>query len=102
MKSWSILAACIVAVGACMGPVEPASRVTEITLSPAADTFRTLGRSRQLSATPKDQTGATVPGVSFKWTSSAPGIISVDAAGLNTTVAAGKATSSAAAGRATG
>ena len=81
------LAAC---GGATTGPTVPAVASVEVT--PAADTILALGQTQQLSAVAKDAAGDPIPGKTFTWRSSAPGIASVDtASGLVTGVANGAA-----------
>ncbi|SVD99526.1 uncharacterized protein METZ01_LOCUS452380, partial [marine metagenome] len=74
---------------------------TSITLSPDALSFAYLGQTQQLSATVKDQNGATMNGASVHWSSSSPSITVVSATGLVTAVANGSAAISATSGSAT-
>ncbi len=63
--------------------------LTLVTVSPAAPAA-TVGGTVQLTATPRDQAGAAMAGVSAPaWTSSAPGVATVSASGVVTGVSAG-------------
>src|SRR5207245_1795435 len=61
-------------------------------VTPAFDTLTALGQTHQLAAVAKDASGAAISGKTFTWASSAPSVVSVDAAtGLATAVANGDA-----------
>jgi uncharacterized protein YjdB len=62
-----------------------------VTVSPASATLA-KGSSHQFSATVKDANGATISEPSLTWTSSNPGVASVDAGGVVTAHEAGTAT----------
>lgn len=92
-------------LAACSGsdsPTEPARPPTPVpttvSLSPATVSFVSLGATQQLSAVVRDQTGATMSGVSIAWGSSAPQVASVSSSGLVTAVENGSASVSATAG----
>jgi hypothetical protein len=51
-----------------------------------------IGQTLQLTATTRDATGATLTGRSVAWVTSAPAVLTVDATGRVSTVAAGTAT----------
>jgi uncharacterized protein YjdB len=65
--------------------------VASVVVSPAAVSI-TVGRTAQLTATPKDANGNSLTGRVVTWASSAPGVATVSASGLVTGVAAGTAT----------
>ena len=65
--------------------------VTSVDVSPATLNLQVNG-SAQLTATPRDASGAPLTGRAIAWASSAPGIASVSATGLVTGVAVGTAT----------
>ena len=69
----------------------PASTVTTVTVAPTPDTL-TIGGTKQLAATVKDQNGAVMNGQPVSWSSSATGIARVDTAGVVAGVSAGSAT----------
>jgi plastocyanin len=76
--------------------------VATITLTPATfDTLFSLGETFQLSAVPKDGSGATVSGATVSFQSSAQNVATVTADGLVTAVANGTATVTATSGSAT-
>ena len=61
-----------------------------------------VGQTRQLTATARDASNATIPGVPFTWSSNVPATATVDANGLVTGRAAGTVAISAAFGAASG
>ena len=71
-----------------------AKSVTSVSVSPNPASA-TVGQTAQLSAVALDAQGAAMSGRTFTWTSSAPSVATVNAAGLVTAVAAGSATISA-------
>ena len=73
-------------------PTPPTPVVTSITLSATSLSFASLGQTSQLSATVKDQNGATMSGASVSWSSSAASVATVSSTGLVTGVANGSAT----------
>ena len=73
-------------------PTPPTPVATSITLSPTSLLFASLGVSQQLSATVKDQNGATMSGVRVYWSSSAESVAGVSAGGNVTAVSEGTAT----------
>ena len=96
-------------LGSCGGedtPTAPAPTptpvATSITLSPTSLSFTSIGAPQQLSATVKDQSGATMGGASVSWATSATSIATVSSSGLVTSVAEGSATITASSGSATG
>jgi uncharacterized protein YjdB len=68
--------------------------VTTVTVSPNPASA-TVGQTAQLSAVALDAQGAPMSGRTFTWSSSAPAVATVNAAGLVTAVGAGSATISA-------
>ena len=78
----------------------PTPVATSITLSEASLSFASLGATSQLSATVKDQNGATMSGATVTWTTSAIAVATVSATGLVTSVADGTATITATSGSA--
>jgi hypothetical protein len=79
-----------------------ASYVTVVQVTPAADTLTTIGETRQLVALAKDQSGLVLNGVKIFWSSSNAGVVSVDASGMATARANGRATITASVGVTTG
>src|SRR5216683_2810786 len=65
--------------------------VAAVAVTPAAASA-TVGQAVQLTATPKDSTGAPLSGRTVMWSSSTPGVATVNASGLVTGTAAGSAT----------
>ena len=61
-------------------------------VTPPATVLPALGHSVRLSAQVRDQNGQVMPGVGVAWTSSSPGVATVDATGLVTAVANGATT----------
>ena len=76
----------------------PTPVATSITLSATSLSFSSLGETSQLSATVKDQNGATMSGASVTWSSSSASIATVSSTGLVTSVADGTATITATSG----
>jgi len=79
-------------------PTTPTPVATSITLSATSLSFSSLGETSQLSATVKDQNGATMSGASVTWSSSSASIATVSSTGLVTSVADGTATITATSG----
>jgi len=73
----------------------PASKVTTITVTPAADTTG-IGLDAQFTATAYDADGNTISDVDFTWSSSSTSTATVDDDGLATGVATGSCTITAA------
>ena len=82
-------------------PAPPPPVATSITLSATNLSFSSIGAIQQLSATVRDQNGATMSGVSVSWATSAASVVTVSSTGLATSVADGTATITAASGSAT-
>ena len=80
----------------------PTPVATSITLSPTSLSFISIGATKQLSATVKDQNGATMGGASVSWASSAASVATVSSSGSVTSVADGTATITATSGSASG
>ena len=74
----------------------PPAAISSIELTPATAEV-VIGRTKPLSATPKDANGAALSGRALTWTTSAGSVATVDANGVVTGVAAGTATISVAA-----
>lgn len=72
-------------------PPPPTSTVASVEVSPASASLA-VPETVQLTATPKDATGAPMSGKTVTWTTSASGVASVSSSGLVTSVAAGTAT----------
>ena len=81
-------------------PTPPAPVATSITLSATSLSFASLGETSQLTATVKDQNGATMSGASVTWSSSSASVATVSSSGLVTAVANGTATITATSGSA--
>ena len=64
------------------------SNVASISISPNPP-FMTVGNTLQLTATAKDASGNVISGVTLTWTSSAPGIATINSSGLASGVAVG-------------
>ena len=78
------------------GAAAPAS-VASVTVSPTPVALA-VGANRQLTATPKSSSGATVSGQAVSWTSSNAAVANVSSTGLVVGVGAGSATITASAG----
>ena len=72
-------------------PLPPPVPVATVEVTPAAASVD-VGRTLQLTATPRDAAGATLAGRTIAWVSSNPSVAQVSAAGIVTGVAAGTAT----------
>jgi alpha-tubulin suppressor-like RCC1 family protein len=72
-------------------PPPPNAAVKSIELTPTSGEVA-VGRTLQLSATPRDASGNALTGRTVSWTSAAANVASVDANGVVTGVAAGTAT----------
>ena len=70
----------------------PTPVATSITLSEASLSFTSLGATSQLSATVKDQNGATMSGATVTWSSSDDAVATVSSTGLVTSILNGTAT----------
>jgi len=81
-------------------PTPPTPVATSITLSATSLSFASLGETSQLSATVKDQNGATMSGASVTWSSSSTSVATVSSSGLVTAVANGATTITATSGSA--
>ena len=73
-------------------PTPPTPVETSIALSATSLSFSSLGVTHQLTATVKDQNGATMSGASVSWVTSDASIATVSSTGLVTAVANGSAT----------
>lgn len=82
-------------------PSPDPSVATTVTLSAGQVGFVSLGESQKVSASVKDQRGATMANASVTWTSSATSVASVDGGGTVTAVSVGNATVTATSGAAT-
>ena len=78
----------------------PTPVATSITISEASLSFASLGDTTQLSATVKDQNGATMAGVTVAWATSNDAVATVSSTGLVTSVADGAVTITATSGSA--
>ena len=83
-------------------PTPPTPVATSVTVSPTSLSFTSIGVTQQLSATVKDQNGATMSGVTVSWSSSAASVVTVSSTGSVTSVAEGTATITATSGSASG
>ncbi len=63
-----------------------------ITLSRTRLSFSSVGETRQLNATVRDQNGVTISGASLTWSSDHPGVVRVSSSGQVTAVSVGSAT----------
>lgn len=81
----------VMALGACSGgeSTTSAPTVASIQVSPSTAGAGAIGQTVQFSASAKDGSGNVVSGVSFTWSSSQPGVATVDGAGLVTAVTNG-------------
>jgi hypothetical protein len=78
----------------------PTPVATSITLSEASLSFTSLGTTSQLSATVKDQNGATMASATVMWATSDAAVATVSSTGLVTSVTYGTATITAKSGSA--
>lgn len=67
----------------------PVTPVDSVSVSPSTVTLRTVGASTQFTATAFDATGSVLTGVPFTWSSSDPGVATVNSDGLATAVDSG-------------
>ena len=65
--------------------------VATISATPSSHVFTAIGQTQQITVTARDQSGQVVSGAQYTWTSTAPGIVSVDNNGRMTSRAAGTA-----------
>ena len=85
------------------GPPPPdPPRPTTVVVSPATAALSALGATVQLTATVRDQNSQAMAGAAVSWTSSAPGVATVNTSGLVTAADNGTATTTAMAGSASG
>jgi hypothetical protein len=73
-----------------------------VTGSLLPDTLKTTGSRKQFAASAADSNGNTIPGTTFTWTSTSPGVATVDNTGLVTAVSDGSTAIQAVAGGKTG
>lgn len=78
--------------------VGPETGVATVMITPAQDTLRALGDSRQLAAVALDADGNPLSGTSFSWSSGSPEVATVSPSGVVTAVAQGSALITAGAG----
>jgi len=83
-------------------PTPPTPVATSITLSATSLSFSSLGETSQLTATVKDQNGATMASATVTWATSDAAVATVSSTGLVTSVADGTATITATSGALTG
>jgi DNA/RNA endonuclease G (NUC1) len=78
--------------GACNdnGPPPPPPDVASVTVVPATAALD-VGATQQFIAQARDENGQVMPGITFTWSSSAPAIATVNAAGVATALLAGTA-----------
>ncbi|MGH7668327.1 MAG: Ig-like domain-containing protein [Gemmatimonadaceae bacterium] len=69
----------------------PVHTVTSVAVAPSPDTLA-IGATKQLTATIKDQNGATMTGLTVSWSSNTTSVATVNSSGLVTAVTAGTAT----------
>lgn len=97
-SGWMLLA--LGAGWACSGSTSPEEKVASIALNKQTVALDAVGATEQLTATPRDNGGATVSGVTVSWSTSDPNVVSVTASGQIAAVANGSATVTASAGSA--
>jgi uncharacterized protein YjdB len=85
-----------------MAGVTVAQQAVTITVTPATASIGSVGGTVTLSAAAQDARGNPVAGLALAWTSSNPGVASVDGSGRVTAVAGGSATISASTQRVSG
>ena len=103
LRRWvSVFVVTLIGCGTNPTDPDPDPVPTTVDLSPATLTFSSVGETQQLTATVRDQDGATMSGVSVNWTTSATSVVHVLSSGLVTSVATGTATVTATAGTASG
>lgn len=72
-------------------PPPPPPVITSVSVTPATDTLAGVGDTTRLTAIARDAAGAIVPVAAFTWSSSNQAVVTVNAVGLVTAVAAGTA-----------
>jgi len=97
----AVAVAMAVAIASCSDATEP-SVATTLVPSVTAVSFSALGQVSVVTATVRDQNGATMPDAGLTWTSSADTVATISAEGLVTAVGNGVATLTASAGSASG
>ena len=83
-------------------PPPPPAVATAVAVTPASVTLTAIEETIQLTAEVRDQNGQVMSGAAVTWSSSAPSVASVDAAGVVVARADGSATVTATAGSASG
>ena len=73
-------------------PIAPPARPDSVVVTPESAGLATPGDTVRLRAGVRDQNGFELPGVGVTWTSSAPGIATVDTSGVVTAAGVGSAT----------
>jgi uncharacterized protein YjdB len=101
LVSLSVFAPLLVSCSGGDSPADPPVP-TSISLSATSIGFTVLGATRLLTATVKDQNGATILGASVTWSSSNGQVARVSPSGMVTSVANGTATITASSGSALG
>jgi hypothetical protein len=79
-------------------PTAPTPVATSITLSATSLSFSSIGATQPLTATVKDQNGATMASATVTWATSRSSVATVSSAGLVTAIADGTATITATSG----
>jgi len=94
MRQLMVIGLLFLTLAACGGEGATAlPTVSAVVLTPAvAPSFRTLGRTVQVTATARTVSGESLPSVTFNWTSSNPAVASVSGTGLVTAIGNGSAT----------
>jgi len=91
-----LLAVVIVAVSCSLqsdGPSDPPDdTVASVEVSPANATLTSVGATQQFTATARNASNSAIAGQTFTWTSSSPGVATVDTSGLAAAVAHGTTT----------
>jgi alpha-tubulin suppressor-like RCC1 family protein len=85
----------------CSEGTEPATTPVSVEITTGDYTFTALSQTRQFSAVARDATGSVIGDASFTWSSSAPGVATVDN-GLVTAIGNGEATITARSGDVSG
>jgi len=87
--AFSFLASALLLALGCNGDTTEPAVLTTVRVTPSTSSLDALGNTAQFTASALDQNGETMTGVTFSWSSSSPGVATVDQGGLATAVSNG-------------